>query len=484
MKRLIRCLSVLLILSLALGLCSCAKITNFVLDLLPDSLLGINRNSEQPEDDVAPPPVPGGTTYPVETDPNAPPPPDIEFEDLATVEAISTSLDTVLYNGAMALEEEIDVSSFGLTADTIKQPMTQFLLLHPDLFYVGTQYSMSTNSSTGIVQRVALTYLNTASEVSAMRSTYNAAVNAIVSGIPSGATEFDKILYLHDYLVQNYCYDYEGLNNEKENREKKARGETPDKRNAYRDAYHFFTERTGVCQAYALALMATARAAGLECLPVVSEPIQHAWNLVKIDGAWYHIDVTWDDPGGWDEVHETPVPVYPTYTSYENFLLSDEALFRSDELRQKGWDATYNANTTTYDNVAWRTADTPLLRQGDVYYCMLYDTSGVGAGHMALYGGTLTEMTSVYDFPVGGWGYRAAWSTLLDYKGMILLNTAHSLCLYDTELGILHQLTDLETALEGKKIYGICSLEDGLVTYIVAEDYMGEYSTRTYQIPV
>ena len=30
---------------------------------------------------------------------------------------------------------------------------------------------------------------------------------------------------------------------------------------------------------------------------VVSEPkINHAWNMVKIDGEYYHVDVTWNDP--------------------------------------------------------------------------------------------------------------------------------------------------------------------------------------------
>lgn len=461
MKRLIRCLCVLLVFALALGLCSCAKITNFVLDLLPDSVIhGGNQPAQPGDNEDVPLPPPGGSSHKVESE-AAKDAPDIEFEDLATVEAISASLDDVLYNGAKALEAEIDVSSFGLTAETIRQPMTQFLLLHPDLFYVGPQYSMSTNSVTGIVQRVALTYQNTASEVAAMRTAYNATVNAIVSGIPAGASDFDKILYLHDYFVQHFSYDYAGL-----------QAGTP-----IRDAYRFLTGGTGVCQAYALALMAAARAAGLECLPVVSEPIQHAWNLVKIDGAWYHIDVTWDDPGG-----ET-VPVYPTYVSYENFLLSDEALFRSDELRQKGWDAIHHASTTTYDNVVWRAVDTPILRQGSTYYCMLYDTSGVGTGHLALYAGTLTEMASVYDFPVGGWGYRAAWSSLFDYKGMILLNTAHSLCFYDPSTDILHQLVDLETTLAGKKIYGICSVAtDGTVTYLVAENYVGEYTTETFKI--
>ena len=24
----------------------------------------------------------------------------------------------------------------------------------------------------------------------------------------------------------------------------------------------------------------------------------HAWNLVQLDGKWYHVDVTWDEAGG------------------------------------------------------------------------------------------------------------------------------------------------------------------------------------------
>ena len=41
----------------------------------------------------------------------------------------------------------------------------------------------------------------------------------------------------------------------------------------------------------------------------------HIWNLVKIDGEWYHVDVTWDD--------------YPEIFSsleYESFLKSDKGI--------------------------------------------------------------------------------------------------------------------------------------------------------------
>ena len=35
-----------------------------------------------------------------------------------------------------------------------------------------------------------------------------------------------------------------------------------------------------------------------ECIPDGG----HAWNLVRLDGEWYHMDVTWNDGGAeWDE---------------------------------------------------------------------------------------------------------------------------------------------------------------------------------------
>jgi transglutaminase/protease-like cytokinesis protein 3 len=40
---------------------------------------------------------------------------------------------------------------------------------------------------------------------------------------------------------------------------------------------------------------------GLDCYIVIGEVIGgggHAWNLVKIDGQWYHLDTTWNDGCG------------------------------------------------------------------------------------------------------------------------------------------------------------------------------------------
>ena len=47
---------------------------------------------------------------------------------------------------------------------------------------------------------------------------------------------------------------------------------------------------------------------------VPSIECNHMWNKIKIDGKWYNVDVTADDP----------TPNMSTYTNHSSFLLSDE----------------------------------------------------------------------------------------------------------------------------------------------------------------
>jgi hypothetical protein len=68
------------------------------------------------------------------------------------------------------------------------------------------------------------------------------------------------------------------------------------------DAETVFRTHLGVCAGYAHLFEALARAAGLEAVYLVGEARVgpegttegHAWNAVKLDGAWYLVDTTWD----------------------------------------------------------------------------------------------------------------------------------------------------------------------------------------------
>ena len=53
---------------------------------------------------------------------------------------------------------------------------------------------------------------------------------------------------------------------------------------------------TGTCEAYSRAYEKLLTAVGVESKLVTSADL-HMWSAVKMDGKWYQVDVTWDDPG-------------------------------------------------------------------------------------------------------------------------------------------------------------------------------------------
>lgn len=91
-------------------------------------------------------------------------------------------------------------------------------------------------------------------------------------------TDRDKALWFHDWLIYNANYDHN-----------------------YTQWVSYQPEGVllnglGVCQSYSDAYSLLLTAAGIENIVVSSETMDHAWNIVKIDGVYTHIDCTWNDP--------------------------------------------------------------------------------------------------------------------------------------------------------------------------------------------
>ena len=90
-------------------------------------------------------------------------------------------------------------------------------------------------------------------------------------------TDFEKALWIHDWLTMNARYD-----------------------NTYSNygADGVLLRGTGVCDSYAGAYMHLLAYLGVSCKHVsgVGNGGSHAWNAVQLNGDWYWVDVTWDDP--------------------------------------------------------------------------------------------------------------------------------------------------------------------------------------------
>lgn len=385
-----------------------------------------------------------------------------DFDEDDTLVGADAALYEVLAAAVQARRTEVDVERFGYNAEQLKEEVSRFFFTNPSLFYVAHSYRYYTAQGGSTVKTLELTYLYTAEESTVMGAFYESTVQRIVEGIPVGASDFDKVLYLHDYLVKNYAYDYEGLSG------------TP-----IRDAYNFFKTGRGVCQAYMLAMIALCEAADIPALPVISDEMEHAWNLVKLDGKWYHVDVTWDDAGGEQS------PVYPSFVSYKYFLLSATALYESGRTAQ--WYATERADSTLYDAACWRTANTGMVMVAQQYYCVLFDSTAKVA---KLYCGAPTQMSELLVLNDAKWYsdpdsfYHAAWAGLATWEGRVLVSTATAFYWYDPQSGALTKALDLAGTLGSKQIFGICNVNaEGIVRYVVAEDYHGEHNIKTWVIP-
>lgn len=98
------------------------------------------------------------------------------------------------------------------------------------------------------------------------------------------STDYEKILYIHDWIVNNSMYD-ESLNTT--NRD---------------NIYGIFKENEATCGGYAKAFKYLMDKLGINCIIVQGKAISneqseyHAWNYVEINEKWYGVDCTWDDP--------------------------------------------------------------------------------------------------------------------------------------------------------------------------------------------
>jgi transglutaminase/protease-like cytokinesis protein 3 len=144
-------------------------------------------------------------------------------------------------------------------------------------------------------------------------STWVNKINEVLAKcVTEGMSEKEKVKAVHDYLILHTTYEktyYKG-------------NET----SAAHMARYIFTEGKGVCEAYAEAFKMLMNAVGIECIMTPGEAggVGHAWNQVKVDGNWYNIDVTWDDPDDGDKIR------------YDYFCIPDSTISKTHTV-EKGF---------------------------------------------------------------------------------------------------------------------------------------------------
>ncbi|MGN0335768.1 MAG: transglutaminase domain-containing protein [Lachnospiraceae bacterium] len=118
----------------------------------------------------------------------------------------------------------------------------------------------------------------------------------------------EKILYIHDFICQNVRYD----------KLKKAYSH---------EIIGPLGQGVGVCEGIAKAVKILCDALGIWCIVALSGnnpekgiKYRHAWNVIRLNGRYYHLDATFDNTLG-----------TPELIRYDYVNLSDRQIFRDHE---------------------------------------------------------------------------------------------------------------------------------------------------------
>jgi len=233
-------------------------------------------------------------------------------------------------------EGYFDISEFNIpyskdNADAIRKFIWRDI---PELYNVT---SISFQYLKGIFIGISAAYNCTAEEYASNKAIMDPVVYEICDGIAGNASlsEYQKALLLHDRMNELIEYD------------------STDQINCF-NMVGVFRDGKAVCNGYTLAYAYLLDICGITSEFCISAELNHAWNIVTIDGVRYHVDATWDDYGTYGMI-------------YHDFFLISTAAMQSKKHDATDYDLT--PNDTRYENGIHISSQSGFQLVGDsIYY--------------------------------------------------------------------------------------------------------------------
>lgn len=206
--------------------------------------------------------------------------------------------------------------------EKVRQALAYVLQNNEYLAYDYKSFSWSgRGTSTRFTMNFSVSYYQTLQQVQYVD---NQIAHILSQIIHEGMNDHEKVKAVHDYVVLNVAYD-QSYN---------------DRLNA---PYFALTTGKTMCNGYAMLVYQMLQKLDIpvRLISGTSKGIGHAWNLVQIDGHWYHLDATWDDP----------VPDVKGRVVYHYYLLTDDMIAKDHFWKTgglNGWDKPYPAAQTDY----------------------------------------------------------------------------------------------------------------------------------------
>ena len=194
-----------------------------------------------------------------------------------------------------------------LTDDEILQTVSALRNDNPQMFWISNQYSYTVTPGKTSVQLFSWI---APEEAEQMREELWTAVGNILDEMNQEADVFNQELYLYRSLAESCEFDNAAAEN-----------------TAYWKAYTAYGAICGgdaVCEGYSRGMQLLLSCVGIPCRLVdgTAGGDRHMWNLVLLDGEWYHLDAAWSD--------------YEVAPGYEYFNVTDEKILQDHIISTTG----------------------------------------------------------------------------------------------------------------------------------------------------
>lgn len=207
--------------------------------------------------------------------------------------------DAVSTSGMVLPDYTISYSSLSLERAT--DIFLMFNYSNPQYYFINGGYAYI--ESRGILVPTFYTEFQSGSKRSQATQAMKNTITSWESTIASAGSTEQKAKAAHDLIARKVQYDDNYLTNP----------ENP----FHQSAYSVFCDDHSVCAGYTKAFEILMNGAGIDTIAVLST--DHAWNMIKINDSWYHMDCTWDDMDGYSGYEM----IYKCFNRSESVIRSD-----------------------------------------------------------------------------------------------------------------------------------------------------------------
>jgi len=351
-------------------------------------------------------------------------------EEIEVSSIVNEDLEKYLKEKIRNFETQISLSGFTIQREDFSSFWRAFVNNNPDLFYLSgsVSYSIMNNVVVSITPGYRYDKVEGLKRITAFENE----VLKIKEIVKPGMTDIEIALVVHDYMVNHISYDYDNY----------LAGTIP--ADSY-SAYGALVLNKAVCNGYGLAYLHLMKNVfGIPSLYIVSEEMNHGWNMVMINGAYYHVDVTWDDP----------TPNQLGYAGHSYFLVSDKKI---TELNHRGWISSVGASSTKYDNFFWKGVETPFARILDEYYYVSSDQRLMAWSPAQNTHKEIRNITSSWKTQSGAY-YTGAFQRLHTARGRLFFNQPDGI--YSVERNGMDLQKECTTDQSKGNVYGFRLISD------------------------